>query len=163
MARSLENSENIQRISSELAAISSLEAETSKIVAILKEPIKVREINASYQLKIAELNAQATIQLSSMKFNGYSESARMIAEARTYADVKRALVAERILQNDAKTLAYLSEAENFASKLLESKRNYDHKLKSLATLKALVQSSKHGIVVSGNEMGSLQSQMLAVL
>jgi regulator of protease activity HflC (stomatin/prohibitin superfamily) len=159
----LENETLATRVAAEKAEIARIEAETKKIVTILKEPNKVREIDAEYKLKIAELNAETKVQLSNMKFKGESESARILAEARAYADVKRALVTEKILRNEAKSLEYLSEAENYASSLLTSKREYDRKLKNLSTLKALAESSESGIVISGNELASLQSQMLACI
>jgi hypothetical protein len=137
-----------------------IKAETHKSVAIISEPVPVRDIVAKGQLRVAELNAETQVTLTQLRKQGEAESDKIRRQAKAYANLKYAQASEAVRENNAKALQFYSDAEAYAQKLLEAKREWERRLKCLGVIKGLTESDKDIILTEGS-LGSVQAQMLA--
>lgn len=148
-------------LANEQATLAKIKAETSKILAMIREEQKaqVLSINADGDLEVAQIKAKEKMELDILVSTGQAESEKIKVEQSVYTVQAVANADEVCAGNSAKVIQLEAEAEGVAAEQLAPKREYDLKMNNLQVLKSMANNRQ--VAISGNNTDNMVAQLLS--
>jgi regulator of protease activity HflC (stomatin/prohibitin superfamily) len=149
-------------VAEERKKLDAVRAETAKLVAGIKEDeiAQVRQIRATSNLKVQELDSETIKVLTQHDAKAKAESERMVAEADAFV-MKRLADAE--LEEEkcrAQAKAVVADAEGKAAKKLNALRHYKLQKQQIAMYSALAENPNVVVTGTGGKGQSLLADMM---